>query len=401
MPRNSDRASTSYAARESRSDECGRAFVERDATATQESTGITPAFPDESVAVCFSSDSAYAPYLAAAISSVISHASPERFYDINILHNSIPAPMQEAIRSMRTANVSIRFRNISALLQEYGYPMPTRIHFTEATYYRFFVPYLFRKYEKVIYLDCDLVVNRDIAELYQTPMTASEWLAAANDTFVRYCILSGDRYFTEKLGLEHPERYFQAGVLIFHIPPLTKFDFARAAFELLHRMGTPRFLDQDVLNLLCQEHVHDLDLRWNLEWHIPLGVCENWRGILPPDILAEYDRAYHDPWIIHYCGREKKPWRNPDAPPAHYFWAAVRGTPFYESIIYNSLLGMMRDFYELPKLRRKLTLIRIKMLFSFGARRRRLKAEKRYIKERIHTIRFSDSFIQTSTFKNH
>ena len=41
-------------------------------------------------------------------------------------------------------------------------------HYSRQMYFRWLIPEIFSKYDKVLYLDCDLVVRRNIGELYET-----------------------------------------------------------------------------------------------------------------------------------------------------------------------------------------------------------------------------------------
>ena len=41
----------------------------------------------------------------------------------------------------------------------------TRAHFSASTYARLFIPQLFRRYDKVVFIDSDTVVKADLGEL--------------------------------------------------------------------------------------------------------------------------------------------------------------------------------------------------------------------------------------------
>lgn len=354
---------------------------------------LTPAFR-EKTAVVFSCDSNYILYLGVCILSLLSHSSPEHTYDILILYDSLPTDAQNKLQTfLRRPNASIRFVNISEFIKHRT--LWTCHHFTQAMYYRFLIPSLFARYDKVIYSDCDCIFNADVAELYSVDFQRN-WLAAVRDTEAVRCAMHDNRfgvYAKEKLKLTCLTDYFQSGFLIYNITALKQTDFENRCWQKLEELGTPSWPDQDVLNAVAQGHVMFLDNAWNVEWHVPFR--SGFQGQLPGGFAKDYEKAYASPKLIHYSSGQKA-WSFPNLPLAEYFWHYARQTPFYEEILFKNIPGKFPKglSYHLLKLladrRRILTrYYRCKILskLTWGQKRTYYRQKSDALHEQVRQIR--------------
>lgn len=365
---------------------------------------VYPAFKENNVAICCPSSLQYLPYLATAIRSIIVHSDKGKNYDINILHSSIPDSVQREVKDMQGENIRIRFWNIASLVDEWKDKMSDRAHWTRETYYCYFVPTIFHRYKKVLVMDCDIVVRRDVALLYETELKDKEWVGAAHDAFIRCRVYMGEMYFRNKLKLRKPANYFQAGVLLFNIPVLTANRLLENAFSVNEKFGSGAlwFADQDVLNILCEGHVKFVDIRWNVEWNLPICIAEDYKKYFSDSERDTYETAYNDPWILHYCGPEK-PWRQPYQPQSYYFWEYARKTAFYEDILYENLrvnpvenitrhidqvkdMAIVKDIANYKKNRRIYYRNKILAILTYGKRHQFYTRKKKEIKEKIKRV---------------
>ena len=90
-------------------------------------------------------------------------------------------------------------------------------HLSVETYYRLIIPEIMPEYKKILYLDCDMVVDHDVAELFDLDL-GNCVIAGAKDIDVAGQVRKGlnnwENYAVQDLGLEQPYDYFQAGVLV-------------------------------------------------------------------------------------------------------------------------------------------------------------------------------------------
>lgn len=290
-----------------------------------------PAFGRTDCALCLSADDAYVPYLAALLASVREHSSPEKNYDIIVLTQNISEMNREKLRFLLPSeNFSLRFVNVGEYLDGYK-GLFVHGHFKVETYFRLYIPELFTGYRKMLYLDCDVIVKADIAELYAENVEGY-LLAATRDAdhagqYNGYNP-SKKKYVDEILKLKKPFDYFQAGVILFNLDEFRK----NYTTEELFRYATSYhwdYLDQDVLNHFAEGHVKFLDMSWN--------VMNDWGGIRVKDVIArapytvseEYARARRSPRIVHFAG-DTKPWEDAELDLSGEFWKYSRLTEFYE-----------------------------------------------------------------------
>lgn len=306
---------------------------------TEEDTLVKPAFAEDNVPVVFAANDSYVPYLAVALKSLIENTSRERNYDLIVLHTDITEENQARLTHelVHTENVSLRFKNVAPIYNKYkDYDLRVFDQLSVETYFRFFIQDIMPDYDKAIYLDSDLTVLADVAELYDTPL-GDNLLAAVRDADSAGAF-NGDSadyklYQLKEMKLEKPFDYFNAGVLVINLSEMRK------SFEVdeVVRFAESKkwhFLDQDVLNMLCEGRVTFLDMTWNvmMDWKIGSSGRINTIKHAPYQIYLGYMESRKAPGIVHYAGIQK-PWKYPDCDFATYFWQYARMTSFYEPLV--------------------------------------------------------------------
>lgn len=289
------------------------------------------------VPVVLAANQAYVPILYTCVQSIVDHASDSRIYEIFIFHTDIQAQSQEVfLKNLVQCNIHIQFMNVMQYVE--GYRLQAKQHITTETFYRFLALQILKDIKKAVYLDCDMVICRDIAELFDTDLGGHLIAAVRDADFAGQCNRKHSEmmeYCKKVLHMEDASAYFQAGVLVMNIEGLNKVTSVRELFEMSDT-GIYRFSDQDILNIVCKGRVVYLDMKWNV-----LFDCghSRWKDVVkyaPYYILDEYEAARKQPYIIHYAGW-LKPWMSPDEDFAAEFWKTAARTVFYEVL----LRGMM------------------------------------------------------------
>lgn len=305
---------------------------------------IDPARREGNVPIVMASSDDYLPYTSITLYSLLLHADSSHFYDILILHLQAYSDENIAILkkiSEEFSNCSIRLVNLKSILPSGTY---VEGHVSAETYTRLLLPKILLQYNDVLYLDGDLIVESDVAQLLETPYPENAMISGVPDLDVigQYYgpEFSMKYYLNKKLGLEFPDRYVQAGVLIFHLDAIRKCWGSDGLLNLALDSRL-RYFDQDIINFACNKSVHLLDLRWN--------VVNDCRGVRVKSIIANAPRALYkeylfsrkQPWIIHYSGCQK-PWND---------WAIDMGEYYLRTIKTMGLEPML-----LPKCEKKATL---------------------------------------------
>ncbi len=264
------------------------------------------------IPIFFAIDDQYIPFLAVALKSLIENANKDYKYLIKVLHTNVQEDHMKQIRKYENENVNIEFVDLSYYIERVQDKLYTRDYYTNTTYFRLFLPELYPQYDKVLYLDSDIIVLGDISELYNTDM-GTNLVAAAPDDIIQYNKVFQD-YAELVVGVAKYQNYFNAGVLLMNLDELRKFKFEE---KFLYLLGTVKFSvaqDQDYLNRLCKGRVKLVSHDWDV---MPYVNDET----KPEDIkLIHYNFAY-------------KPWHFEDVTYNEYFWKYAEQTEFYDEII--------------------------------------------------------------------
>lgn len=298
---------------------------------------------EKCVSVMLACDDKYMKYADVLLQSICENICEDYFYDIVICHRNISEYNQRIAKNIVSSrkNIQIRFIDVTRNFERYKNVHIDR-HLTYETYYRFLVLDIFEGYDRVLYLDCDMVVNSDIAELFFIDMN-DEYVAAVRDyDFIAGCAERKDFYSKNVLkyiNIGDYFDYFQAGVILFNLKMLRK----KFSSEKLFKVALSRdwwFHDQDVLNCLFNGHIKYLDDKWNVFSLLEKGSArENLiTKVLPAKFAESYHKSVDMPCIIHYAGVPKV-WNDTEVDLGYIFWKYARKSPYYEELLQTLIKG--------------------------------------------------------------
>ena len=261
------------------------------------------------IPIIFSTDDHYIAYLDVAIRSLIENASKERTYRIIVLNTGLDAKNVDRIKRNERTGFAIDFVDISSELEAIRSKLKNVYHFSIVTYYRLFIASIFPQYDKIIYLDCDLVVTGDISKMYEIDL-GENILGAAPEQFVQNTP-EFRTYARDALGVD-PDGYVNAGVLLMNLDAFRKNEIESKFVKLITEYDFDLLdPDQAYLNYLCQGKIRVLPNGWNKE---PMPLC------------CEGEKN-----IVHYA-LYKKPWQYDDVIDGDLFWDYARNSSFYREI---------------------------------------------------------------------
>lgn len=317
---------------------------------TDPKTELKPVAKTNNIAIALAANDFYLPYISTLIHSIADHSSKSNTYDINIFHRDITAKSQDKLRNefLDQKNISLRFVNMLPFANAFK-DVTTHIdHISIETYFRIFIPDVMSDYDKVLYLDGDLVANTDVAELYNEKIGNNIFAAVrdydmagvynsnsvkANDTIDP----TRKKYIDNVLKLKKPYDYFQAGVLLFNLDAMRK----ELKTDEIIKFASSRkwdYMDQDVLNYFAQGKVKSLDPSWNVLFDNQGSRIKDVIVKAPREMYSDYMKSRKHPKIIHYGGFDK-PWLSPEADFAELFWKYARQSVYYEVLIKRMCSG--------------------------------------------------------------
>lgn len=235
------------------------------------------------------------------------------------------------------------------------FPMPTLpglSHISRATYYRLLISDLLPlDVHKAIYLDCDIIVNHSIKELWDLDL--SEYALAAS-------IQVGHGYEAERLGYPISFGYFNAGVNVINLDYFRKNHISNNLLNYISsNYSRIKFHDQDTLNAVLFDKCLHIPPQWNMTSlaYAPQlnkrGDSKN--GMVINDYKEEKENIRKhkaNPIILHYVSRPK-PWQKNCVHPLYYlYYEYARKTIHYKDIPkQNSFIRYLAVFvYQLRSL---------------------------------------------------
>lgn len=300
---------------------------------------LTPAFSENNIAAVFSTNEAFIPYLGLAIFSLIQNASASYNYDIIVLSSGIPDSAFAKVVALAEGrpNISVRLYDTTPLIES----IPKEIFHVEGyvpveTYNKCFITEILSGYERIAYLDSDILVLGDVQELHDIDLQGCSIGASVNVANINaaYCkkVIKGrqfDEYLKNDLGVLDYTKYFQAGVVVMDMTKLYQMDLRSRTIDLLHRVQKPIFFDQCVFNSIFYNDVCFFSTRWNHVWY--MQQYSYLRGSVPEDVFFDYASGRTNPKIIHYAGKDKPQWTLGWVLSDH-FWKYAYASPFFEDI---------------------------------------------------------------------
>jgi lipopolysaccharide biosynthesis glycosyltransferase len=195
------------------------------------------------VNICFTCDGNYLRALEISIYSLLENNSEK----INLFIIKCSDFPEETVRKICSAyNVDVYFYLFTPRMKASG-------RFTSSVFARLYLDEILSEdVDKILYLDCDLVVNGKLFSLYQESL----------DQYYLFAVIDEGDEHTQKISNDNElGEYFNAGFLLFNIKKMRDdgvFESARNNFN-----ENNKYLDQDMLNIAVNNNWKKIDCKYN------------------------------------------------------------------------------------------------------------------------------------------
>lgn len=208
----------------------------------------------------------------------------------------------------------------SSIVEKFPMPKGEGLqHISRATYYRLLISDLLpESVEKVIYMDCDIIVNKSIQELWDTDLTGYA-LAAVKQV--------GYGYEAERLDYPIEYGYFNAGVNMINLTYFREHKVSESLIKYIaDNYSKIKYHDQDTLNAVLYDKTLHIMPQWNMTSIVYAYQLQkrgdNVAGVVLNDYKAEKESAFKtmkDPYVVHYVSRPK-PWQDNCVHPLYHLY---------------------------------------------------------------------------------
>lgn len=247
--------------------------------------------------IVFCLDNNYVPYCATTIASVIAN-NQEKEITFHLFVDGITDVNRKKLQEW-VCGIERKCIKFYELSEDDFKDFPVGdAYINLTTYFRLVIQDKLPAIDKVIYLDCDTIVNGSLKELWNTEMgncAVAGVRDRVNDSIRLY----------NRLRYPMHNGYVNAGVLLINLKKWREFHVFDKAKEIAKAM--PKALknhDQDIINILFHDNKLMLPFRYNLlEYYL---YVEEWL-YLDHKYYPEIIEACKNPTIIHFC-MPQKPW---------------------------------------------------------------------------------------------
>ncbi len=221
----------------------------------------------------------------------------------------------------------------SSVVEKFPMPsLPGLSHISRATYYRLLIADLLpQDVHKAIYLDCDIIVNGSLQELWDTDMTG--WALAAS-------LQVGFGYEAVRIGYPVEYGYFNAGVNVINVDYFREHNVSAQLLDYIRdNYSRIKFHDQDTLNAVLFDKTLHLMPQWNMTSVAYAYQLGRYGDRVNGRLVNGYEKEKANikkyrkhPIVLHYVSKPK-PWQNGCVHPLyHLYYDYARHTTHFSEI---------------------------------------------------------------------
>jgi len=266
------------------------------------------------VVYCF--DANYQQHFAASLASLVSnYGGPPCSLHVHVVTDVDSELLSNFLISFsKKTGINIELRKTDKYSERLldGIPgkfINTNGYLNRAAYYRILIPTLIdNSVDKVLYLDSDTIILKDIREIFDIDIGQSAASATLDVNSVSIC---QERGFAE---------YYNSGVMIMNLKYWREKDIVRSCFEYISDENSDIvFADQCAINHILSGKIIPLPDRWNKVVSNSLSSQAQAEEVLKSAFIVHFVTA-QKPWLLWYENRvgkvyieslKKSEWPNP------------------------------------------------------------------------------------------
>lgn len=310
-----------------------------------ESLPLEPNSQEEGIVISMQMSEWFTPWAAVTIRSILDHVSPAYRYELLCMTWDMREETADALATMISGlgHVSLRVVNVKDEVHSYVLRAKKQKdfdRFSQTGVIRLVLPQLLSAYDKVLNIDCDLLVRSDLWELGKMEL-GDACMMGTTDSIACYqnaCSQGGlngqfsDDHLFRELSLTSVDDYLNAGVFLLNLKQI-RLNFTTEEI-MSFATKTGKFFtcyEQDTFNGLFRDQKKKFPGAWNWECEpfIREGIVYSCPSQTP--WVLEYLSAEKSPKVIHFAGNVK-PWTHTRMPWAYEWWRTAERTPFFREI---------------------------------------------------------------------
>ena len=261
------------------------------------------------IPIVFSTDDNYVLPLTVAIQSIKNTIKSSFVLKIYVLCESLTEKSIATLKLLQSDNCEINIINLYEYVKNVNFIVHGRL--TRAMYFRLYACKILKNYDKIIYLDCDVLVNRSISEFY-------------NIQVENYLMAGVDDWGFIRQGEEVNSDYINSGVILFNVKECNNFDFAEKCLSYIKSHPVLPWLDQEVINNVSTGSIKNVGNEFDFMTFYVYDYKKQ-KSRLKQELKYQKLKSVKDIVVIHYTG--EKPWNIKNLPLSNLWWKTVKTLP--------------------------------------------------------------------------
>lgn len=228
--------------------------------------------------VCVSCDENYSKYAGVLIASILANASSDDNLSFYILTDGLSdLRKSELLKLKDIKNCNINFVQIDKELFKDYENIKSHAYIPLCGFYRLKLASILPDVNRIIYLDCDIIVKRSLAELFNADLEQN--------------VAGGVLDINQRMLKKNPT-YVNSGVLVMDLQKIREQGIEQEFLNWTkEHVDTIKMGDQEIINEVLKNRIKILDNRWNVQ----------------SSNFSNRSSYTSNPYIIHFVAR-RKPW---------------------------------------------------------------------------------------------
>lgn len=256
------------------------------------------------LAVVYSTDKNYCMHLGISIVSLLENNTEFDDIEIYVIEREIGSNNKKIlfniVNKYNRKILFIKFSDVESRIKlNLSSSKPRSI------YARLFISNLIpERIEKVLYLDCDTIINKSLCKVWNTDIE-NYYVAGVQD------IVSNK--YKSIIGMKENDKYINSGVLLINLKKWRMMDIEERFLDFieLYKGEVPHH-DQGVINGVCKGNIFILDPQYNVNTNCYLFNNDEIKDIYKIKNYYEKDKVEYgknNPTILHFTpGFMNRPW---------------------------------------------------------------------------------------------
>lgn len=300
------------------------------------------------IPIALITDSNYAMQVSVVISSIIANKNASTIYDIFILANNLKREDKEKLSTLSMQSVSVNIIDMNGKYND----LPNKTHWSNAIFLKFDIPNIIKNYDKIIYLDADIIVQKDLTALYKVHLKDS-YAAVVPDIA---------QVLKKAEVLKDYVNYFNAGMILFNAKKIRE-DNLTEKFVQCYIHNNEKFIspEQDTFNYIFGKNIVHIHPKFQY-----ITLYDNFfkRHLLKFYKLKNKDELKKENLaILHYA--TMTPWKFSNIAYGEIWDKYYTISPYYNSNFKRKKYNNLLNLYRLIRYNFKFCLFKKKLFFNY------------------------------------